>query len=586
MCVRVGQAQARLYIWRREQYTIDAEAFGFGLRMNEQHVQGTNGGQVVVDSLIAHGVDTAFTVPGESFLNVIEALRHRRDAIRLLSTRHEGGAAFAAEAYGRLAGRPAAVFVSRGPGATNASIGVHTAMQGSTPLLLFIGHVRRRSKGREAFQEIDPQRMYAPVAKAVLEPENADEIAAVTASALTLATAGRPGPVVVVLPRDLTESPAETYTPGKPTPRAAVAADPHALARASRLLVQSQHPLIVAGETVSFERAGEILIDFAEASGAAVMSAYRQLDVFPNTHPAYAGHLEINRAPFQRNAFSASDLVIAVGTRLDGITTEDYTLLRPSQHLIHIYPDTQSVDRSNADAPVVADVGAALDELKKGLSPPTAERRNWRDQLHRDYLNFSTPGGVEVHGAVDMAAVVSLVAQALPEDAVVLTDGGSFARWVHRYYRFSLPRTYAGPVSGAMGYGVPGAMGAALARPRASIVVFVGDGSFMMTGQELLTAAEENLPIKIIVCDNQAQGSILLAQWQQFGPGNDYGTRTMSPDFVALARAYGAEAWRVIRTEDFSEQFQAALLHDGPALLHLITDQRDIAPYAAGKDAV
>jgi acetolactate synthase-1/2/3 large subunit len=554
--------------------------------MNEQHVQGIHGGQVVVDSLIAHGVDVAFTVPGESFLNIIEALRLRRDAIRLVSTRHEAGAAFAAEAYGRLAGRPAAVFVSRGPGATNASIGVHTAMQGSTPLLLFIGHVRRRSKGREAFQEIDPHRMYAPVAKAVLEPGSAEEIAATTARALTLATAGRPGPVVVVLPRDLTESPVASLTPGKPIARAAVAAEPHALVRASTLLAQAQHPLIVAGETVSFEQAGEVLIDFAEVSGAAVMSAYRQLDVFPNIHPAYAGHLEINRAPFQRNAFNTCDLVIAVGTRLDGITTEDYTLLGPSHHLIHIYPDAQSVDRSNADAPIVADVGTTLGELKKGSSPLAAERRNWRDQLHRDYLNFSTPGGVMTHGAVDLASVVSAVARLLPDDAVVLTDGGSFARWVHRYYRFSRPRTYAGPVSGAMGYGVPGAMGAALARPRLPIVTFVGDGSFMMTGQELLTAVEENLPIKVIVCDNQAQGSILLAQWQQFGPGNDYGTRTMSPDFVALARAYGAEAWRVIRTEDFSEQCQAALLHDGPALLHLITDQRDIAPYAAGKDAV
>jgi acetolactate synthase-1/2/3 large subunit len=554
--------------------------------MNEQRMQGVDGGRVVVESLIAHGVDVAFTVPGESFLNVIEALRLRRDAIRLVSTRHEGGAAFAAEAYGRLTGRPAAVFVSRGPGATNASIGVHTAMQGSTPLLLFIGHVRRRSKGREAFQEIDPQRMYAPVAKAVLEPEDAEEISAVIAKAMTLATAGRPGPVVVVLPRDLTESPVEAFTPVEPVTRAAVAADPHALAEASKLFAQAQYPLIIAGEMVSFEQAGEVLIDLAEASGAAVMSAYRQLDVFPNTHPAYAGHLEINRASFQRDAFNTCDLVLAVGTRLDGITTEDYTLLGPAHRLIHIHPDAQSVARSNADAPVVADVGVTLHELKKGLLPPAAERRNWRDQLHRSYLDFSTPGTIAVHGAVDMAVVVSEVARALPEDSVVVTDGGSFARWVHRYYRFPRPRTYAGPVSGAMGYGVPGAMGAALARPRVPIVAFVGDGSFMMTGQELLTAVEANLPIKIIVCDNQAQGSILLAQWQQFGPGNDYATRTMSPDFVGLARAYGAEARRVIRTADFADQWRATLQHDGPALLHLITDQRDIAPYAAGKDAV
>jgi acetolactate synthase-1/2/3 large subunit len=554
--------------------------------MNEQRLQGVDGGQVVADSLIAHGVNVALTVPGESFLNVIEALRVRRNAIRLVSTRHEGGAAFAAEAYGRLTGRPAAVFVSRGPGATNASIGVHTAMQGSTPLLLFIGHVRRRSKGREAFQEIDPQRMYGPVAKAVLEPDNTEEISAVIAKASALATGGRPGPVVVVLPRDLTESRVGAFTPSEPAPPTTITPDPRALAVANTLLAQARHPLIIAGEMVSFEQAGETLIDFAEATGAAVMSAYRQLDVFPNTHPAYVGHLEINRAPFQRNAFSACDLVLAVGTRLDGITTEDYTLLGPSQHLIHIYPDAQCVDRSNADAPIVADIGVTLNELKKGLPPPAAECRAWRDQLHRDYLDFSTPGAITVHGALDMATVASEAARMLPEEAVVLTDGGSFARWVHRYYRFSRPHTYAGPVSGAMGYGVPGAVGAALACPGVPTVAFVGDGSFMMTGQELLTAVEENLPIKIIVCDNQAQGSILLAQWQQFGPGNDYATRILSPDFVALARAYGAEASRVVRTVDFAEQFQAAVQHEVPALLHLITDQRDIAPYAAGKDAV
>jgi len=546
-----------------------------------------NAGQLVVEVLVAHGIDVAFTVPGESFLNIIEALRQQRSAIRLISTRHEAGAAFAAEAFGRLAGRPAAVFVSRGPGACNATIGLHTAMQGSTPLLLFVGHVRRRSKGREAFQEIDHQQVFASLAKVVLEPTTAEEIATVTAQACMLATAGRPGPVVVVLPRDLTESMVDPVKL-KASSSNRVRFDPLAqdLARAHALIVQARYPLIIAGEMVSFERAHESLIGFAEASGIPVMSAYRQLDVFPNTHHAYAGHLEINRAPFQRQAFGRSDLVIAAGTRLDGITTEDYTLLGSKQGLIHVYPSADVVHRSNSDAAITADVGVTLEMMAGDLAAPAKERLRWRDELHQAYLEFSTPGDVRVHGAVDMAATVTGLQQMVPQDAVILTDGGSFARWVHRYYRFSKPHSFAGPVSGAMGYAVPGAMGAALAGSQLPVIAFVGDGGFMMTGQELMTAVEAQLPVKIIVCDNQAQGSILLAQWDQFGEGQDYATRIASPDFVTLARAYGAKASRVLRTEEFADQFEQALMHDGPALLHVITDQCDIAPYAAGKDAV
>ncbi|MDX1487650.1 MAG: thiamine pyrophosphate-binding protein, partial [Acidiferrobacterales bacterium] len=417
-----------------------------------------NGGQVVVDVLIAHGVDVALTVPGESFLNIIEALRQQRKAIRLISTRHESGAAFAAEAFGRLTARPAAVFVSRGPGASNAAIAIHTAMQGSTPLLLFVGHVRRRSKGREAFQEIDPQQMFASLAKTVLEPASAEEIAAITAQACALATAGRPGPIVVVLPRDLTESAVEPVNVDSPAVRASIDPNPEDLAGVRGLLAQARHPLIIAGEMVSFENAHVSLVAFAEASGAPVMSAYRQLDVFPNMHPAYAGHLEINRAPFQREAFARSDLVMATGTRLDGITTEDYTWLDPKQRLIHIYPHAASVSRSNAAAGIIADVGVTLDALAKDLPALPEACLDWRNELHRAYLEFSSPDTAPVHGAVNIASVVAELQHLLPDDAVILTDGGSFARWVHRYYRFSRPRGYAGPVSGAMGYAVPGAM--------------------------------------------------------------------------------------------------------------------------------
>jgi acetolactate synthase-1/2/3 large subunit len=545
-----------------------------------------NGGDALVQALIAGGVDLAFTVPGESFLTVLEALRRHRTDIRLIATRHEAGATFAAESFGRLARRLAAVFVSRGPGATNAAIGVHTAMQGSNPLVLFVGHVRRRSKGREAFQEIDLERMFAPVAKAVLEPDAPEEIGPITSRAIALATEGRPGPVVVVLPRDLTEAPCDpasgvmqaAHTPRLP--------DERQIVQAAELVGASRHPIVIAGEMVSFADANTELLQFAEASGAAVMAAYRQQDVFPNTHPAYAGHLEINRARFQREAFAQADAIIAAGSRLDGITTEDYTLLGPRQRLLHIYPDETTAQRSGAEVAICADVGAALAAIARELPAPPAARRSWRDNLHRAYLDFSTPGNVTVHGAVDLSAVVTVLAGAIPEETVILADGGSFARWVHRYLRFTRPHTYAGPVSGAMGYAIPGALGAVLACGPRPVIAFVGDGSFMMTGQELATAVEQNLPIKLIVCDNRAQGSILLAQWQQFGADADYGTRLLNPDFVGLARAYNVPAWRVTRTDEFAAAFDQAMSADGPALLHLLTDQRDIAPFGAGKDAV
>jgi acetolactate synthase-1/2/3 large subunit len=545
-----------------------------------------NGGESLVETLLEHGVDTVFTVPGESFLTVLEAMRRRQNAVRLVTSRQEGGAAFAAEAYGKLTGRPAAVFVSRGPGATNAAIGVHTAKQDSTPLLLFMGQVRRRSRGRESFQEIDPHSTFDSLAKAVLEPENADEVASLTARAIEIATSGRPGPVVVALPRDVTEAEvveAVPFTPASPPPAAPEA---EAVARAAELIAAAQHPLILAGEAIVFEDCTAALTTFAEASGAPVMTVYRRQDVFANDHPAYAGHLEINRVAYQREALEAADLIIAAGSRLDGITVEDYTLFRDDQALLHLYPDAEVLSRYESALAIEAPVGTALAALVASLPAPPAGRLAWRDTLHRAYLAHSDPGASPTRGRVDLARVVAEVARQVPADAVILTDGGSFARWVHRYYRFTRPHTQAGPISGAMGYGVPGAIGARLARPDQPAVVFVGDGGFMMTGQELVTAVEQGIAVKVIVCDNNAHGSILMGQTQRFGDDAAYGTRLASPDFAAIAQAYGLESWRVEETDGFAPAFAEALAHEGPALVHLLTDERDIVPFGAGKEAV
>ena len=544
-----------------------------------------NGGEALVETLVAHGVEVGFTVPGESFLTVLEALRRRQNQVRLVLTRHESGGSLAADAYAKLTRKPAAVFVSRGPGATNASIGVHTAMQDSTPMLLFVGNVRVRSKGRESFQEVDHHRLFGSLAKAVIEPASAKDIAECTARAWRLATAGRPGPVVMVLPRDLTEADAGEGPLPKPVPRPTAGAAEVAVRAAAAMLARAKRPLILAGECVSYEGAHAELVSFAEATGAPVIAAYRRQDAFPNEHAAYAGHLEINRVGWQKKLLDEADVLIAVGSRLDAITSEEYTLPRAHQSLIMLHPEAEVVSRFQAEVGMVSDLVPGLRALAHAVGKPRAERLAWRDGLHRAYLDFSTSGNVRVHGKVDLSKVTAETMRQVGDDAVLLTDGGSFARWIHRYYRFRRPYTQAGPAVGAMGYAVPGAVGAILARPQVPVVAFAGDGSFLMTGQEMSTAAEQNLPIRVVVCDNRVHGSILQGQRTAYGEAGIYGTRISGgPDFAALARAYGCGGFTVERTEDYAEALRQALAHDGPALIHVKTDERDIVPFGAGID--
>jgi acetolactate synthase-1/2/3 large subunit len=537
------------------------------------------GGDALVQTLIAHGITQGFGVPGESYLAVLEGLRREQARFRLVVTRHESGATFAAEAYAKLARRPAAAFVTRGPGATNAAIGIHTAMQDSTPVLLFVGHVPTHAKGREAFQEIDYHRMYAPVAKAVLEPETGADVAECTARAARLAVAGRPGPVVVVLPEDVTEAGAGDAPIPVAPPRLRAVPAPEGVREAARLVAGARHPIVIAGEMVAFEDATSQLVRFAEASGAGVVTAWRRQDTFPNDHPAYLGHFGIGRAPFQREAWAACDVVIAVGTRLDDITSEEFTLLRADQRLVHVHADAAILARWRADVPLAADTGVTLVALAGALGgpPPPAGRVAWRERLHAEYLAFTRPGQVPVRGTVDPARVVEAVTAALPAEAIVVNDAGNFAGWVHRYHRFRLPGTQAAPSSGAMGYGVPASIGAKLARPDRPVVAFVGDGGFLMTGQELVTAVQEELPVKIVLGDNGAYGTIAMHQHKRIGPDGLFAVHLRSPDFAAVARGYGAAAFVVEKTAEFADAFGAALAHPGPALVHVKTDLRDIS---------
>ncbi len=539
-----------------------------------------NGGDALVATLLAHGVDTAFCVPGESYLAVLEALRRERARLRLITNRHEAGAAFAADAHGKLTGAPGIVFVTRGPGASNAAIGVHTAAQDSTPMVLFIGQVPTREKGLESFQEIDYRHMYGSIAKAVIEPASAAEVAPATARALDLAAAGRPGPVVVPLPQDITEGDAGDAAIAGPAPRVASAPDAAALAAAVELISGARRPIVVAGELVNLEGAHAALADFAAAAGAGVATAFRRQDAFANDDGAYFGHFGLGRAPYQRQAWADCDVAIVAGSRLDAITTEEYSLVRDDQKLIHLHVDAGVIGRSrDADVAIVADVGPTLAALAEALPPPPNERLAWRDEVNRGYRAFCRDGPAAL-GAVDMAAVVKAVAERLASaDHVIANDAGNFAGWVHRYYPYTRPYSQVGAASGAMGGAVPGALAAKLARPDAAVVAFVGDGGFMMTGQELATAVREELAIKVIVCDNGTYGTILMHQHRYAGAGNYHGVSLANPDFAAIARAHGVAAWTVARTAEFAPAFDAALAHDGPALLHLKTDIRDISAY-------
>ncbi len=538
-----------------------------------------DGGEALAETLAAWGVEAAFAVPGESYLPVLAGLQRRANAIRLVTPRHESGVTFACAAYGRIAGKPAVGLVSRGPGSTNASIGLHVAQQDSVPMLLVIGDVPTPSKGREAFQEIDYHKMFSGIAKAVLEPQTAADVPQKAARALELAAAGRPGPVVLVMPKDISDGDAGAPEVPRPVPRAPLLPDAEAVAAAARLVDAARRPIVIAGELIAFEGAGAALSDFAAASGAAVTAAYRCQDAMANDDPAYIGHLEINRDHFQERGWAEADLVIAAGARLDGITTRDFSMIREDQTLIHIHPDAEVLGRWPSGAAIRADARPALEALSGAVTNGSHERHEWRAGLNSAYRQFSEPGGVSVHGRVDLAEVTAETQRQLPADAVVITDSGTFARWVHRYYSFGEPRTQAGPMAGAMGYGVPGGIGAALARPRSPVVVFVGDGGFLMTGQEAVTLVQERLPVKIVVCDNNAWGSILTSQQTRYGEAGIFGTRLESPDFEAVGRAYGLHSSRVRETGEFAGAFAAALSYPGPALIHLELDERDISPF-------
>jgi acetolactate synthase-1/2/3 large subunit len=535
-----------------------------------------NGGQAVVAELRRHGVDRVFAVPGESYLAVLDALVDEV-GVALVTCRHEAGAANMAEAYGKLTGQPGVCFVSRGPGATHASIACHTAQQDGTPMLLFIGDIARGSVGRESFQEVDFATMFAPLSKLVLRLDDPARAGEVLGRAFRVAASGRPGPVVVVLPEDVLVADAPIAASGSvPAP---VSGPAFSAEQIRPLLRGAQRPLVVVGGSGWTAQAADDFRAFVEEARLPVAAAFRCQDILDNESPCYIGQLGFGTDPTLRDYAASADVVLAVGARLDSPTTGDYELWDPADQgmtLIHLFPDPEELGRVYQPAVGIAcDAPAAAGALR-ALQIEAAPQ--WKESLHSlraAYEAFRTPAADGP--ALDLAKVVAHLSAELGERAIITNGAGNYTGWVQRYFSFRKLGTYLGPRNGAMGYGVPAAIAAKLVRPEATVVAFAGDGCFMMAGHELATAVHHDVPVVVVVVNNGIYGTIRMHQEREY-PARVSGTTLSNPDFVMLAQAYGCHHERVERTEQFAAAFARAVASGRPALIELRTDPDLIAP--------
>lgn len=533
------------------------------------------GGELVVDALKRHGVDTVFCVPGESFLPILDAL-YGVQGIRVVTCRHEHGAAMMAEAFGKLTGRPAVCLVTRGPGACNAAIGVHTAFQDSTPMLLLIGQVERGFIGREAFQEVDLARMFATLAKRAEQVEAGEALPGAMAAALHDALSGRPGPVVLSLPEDVLAGRVDAEAVA-PLPVHDPEPDEGLMERLHHRLGDAQRPLLLAGGGGWTPEARADLHSFAVSNGLPVCCAFRRHDIFANADPLFVGELGIGANPALLARVKAADLVIAVGTRLGEITTQGYTLLprrgeeaESGPDLVHVYPDAAEPGRVFAVALAIPAGPAAFAAAAKRLAPVPGERsRAWSAAARADYV--ADRGKAARGGPLDLHRAMAELDEMLPADAIVSVDAGNFSGWPQRFLTFGGGRRLLGPCNGAMGYAVPAAVAAKLAAPGRCVVACVGDGGFGMTGQELATAVALALPIVVLIFDNGMFATIRMHQERAY-PGRPLATGLVNPDFAAVARAYGAYGQTVTRTAEFAPAMQRALASRVPAVLALKVD--------------
>ncbi len=510
------------------------------------------GGEILIDALRQHDVDHVFGVPGESYLAALDALYGARNQIRMITCRQEGGAGFMAEAYGKLTGKPGICFVTRGPGACNASIGVHAAMQDSTPMLLFIGQVAREVMGREGFQEIDFRQMFAPpISKLALQIDDAARIPEIVHYAFRTATSGRAGPVVIALPEDMLTDTVQVAD-GLPATPVHAYPSPTAMAALREKLAIAERPLMILGGG-GWHGATANIAAFAEANGLPVAVSFRRQDLFDNTNPLYAGDLSTSVDPKLIARVREADLLLAVGARLGEMTTRDYTAIKqpvPLQTLVHVYPEAEELGHVyQPDIAVVAGM-AEFAHAARTMDPVGGARwRDWAKAAHADHEANREPDTLP--GEVDMAAIMAHLGNVMPDDTVITIDAGNFSGWPQRFWRFRRHASELAPTLGSMGYSVPAAVAAAIAAPEREVIGFVGDGGFLMSGQELATAVHHKARPIIILINNGVYGTIRMHQERNY-PDRPIATDLTNPNFAALARAYGAHGDVVERTADFA----------------------------------
>ena len=537
------------------------------------------GGQILVASLTAQQATHAFGVPGESYLPVLDALHDAAGSLAFVVCRQEGGAAYMAEAYGKLTGRPGILFVTRGPGASNAAIGIHTARQDSTPLIAFVGQVGTDMVDREAFQEIDYRRMYGSVAKWAAQVDRADRIPEYVAHAFRVAISGRPGPVVIALPEDVLAANADVADAPhvEAIPAAAAQEDVH---RVEALLRGAVRPLVIVGGSRWDDAARAALIRFADASQLPVACAFRHQDLFDNRHPFYAGDVGIGINPKLAARVRDADVLVVIGERLGEMTTSGYTLLDvpvPKQTLVHVHPDAAELGRVYQPAVAIAATPRAFLEAIDGQAIRSSGRVDAAG-AHADYESWRVPRAVP--GDVDLWQIVRWLDERLPADAVLTNGAGNYTTWIHRIFHYGGGRRQLAPYSGSMGYGVPSAIAAKLVHRERVVVSWNGDGCFLMNGQELATAIQYDLAVVFVVIDNGMYGTIRMHQERTY-PGRVFGTDLVNPDFAQLARAYGAHGETITKTNEFASAFERALACGRAALLHVKIDPQAITMNAS-----
>jgi len=536
-----------------------------------------SGGEVLVDQLIVHGARHVFCVPGESYLAALDAF-HDRD-IAVTVCRQEGGAAMMAEAHGKLTGRPGICFVTRGPGATNASPGIHIARQDSTPMIVFVGQVGRAMREREAFQELDYRAVFGTIAKWTTEIEEAERIPELVSRAFHAATSGRPGPVVVALPEDMltdrvSVADAAAFEPIETWPGLTD------MTRLQKLLWAAERPIVLAGGSRWSEPARAALMRFAERFALPVATTFRRAHVFDALHPCYAGDLGIGTNPKLIARIKAADVVVLIGGRLGEMPSQGYTLFdipNPRTNLAHVHPGAEELGRVYRPTLAINASPTAFAAALEGVEPPMDIK--WREATrlaHEDYLAWSEQP-TAVPGAVNLGEIVAWLRGRLPADAILCNGAGNYAGWLHRFYRTRRFGTQLAPNSGSMGYGLPAAVGAKRLYPQRTVVAFAGDGCFLMNGQEFATAVQYDLPIIVVVVDNAMYGTIRMHQEREY-PGRVSATALRNPDFAAYARAFGGFGATVEKTADFAAAFDAAEKSGKPAILHLKVDPEAITP--------